>query len=363
MPAALAGAAALTDSQAAKAAPNMVRRRKKRLLVAHKKSSGQIKRKPASHVSTTCSLSVYLLCNRHLGVPQSRSDASRPLMSAVLQNYQSHALGLEKLLISNGCACLEEPAFGAQAKQKWCQPQQRSAALSLAKLSGVCLTCLPVTVAEQPARQSQSHAFTVLRHSPTVVPTLLFGLCLGCLMRQPLVKGEAVYEHWPKLSQPPPLPFTPRLQAQIPMCRWWPSGTTRTTPPLSSAPATATWRRGPARRGAPAPRAACSARSSAPAGPSVAPASPLVGAGLLCLCQSSATQQSGALVLPSVGARLLGPCQSRAAQSAVSWHRRRWVLGCWVLAIPVPLNKSPVGQVQDHLLSLPVCRQRTGAGC
>ena len=63
MPAALAGAAALTDSQAAKAAPNVVRRRKKRLLVAHKKSSGQIKRKPASHVSTTCSLSVHVPCS------------------------------------------------------------------------------------------------------------------------------------------------------------------------------------------------------------------------------------------------------------------------------------------------------------
>ena len=80
MPAALAGAAALTDSQAAKAAPNMVRRRKKRLLVAHKKSSGQIKRKPASHVSTTCSLSVYAPCSRQLGLahnsPWSRLDTA-----------------------------------------------------------------------------------------------------------------------------------------------------------------------------------------------------------------------------------------------------------------------------------------------
>ena len=90
MPAALAGAAALTDSQAAKAAPNVVRRRKKRLLVAHKKSSGQIKRKPASHVSTTGSLSVYVPCSCQLGVAHnrswSRSDRSLGLVRAALQD-------------------------------------------------------------------------------------------------------------------------------------------------------------------------------------------------------------------------------------------------------------------------------------
>ena len=99
MPAALAGAAALTDSQAAKAAPNMVRRRKKRLLVAHKKSSGQIKRKPASHVSTTCSLSVYAACSRQLGLAHnSRLDTSQRLIRAILQDTGHR----QYVLISNG---------------------------------------------------------------------------------------------------------------------------------------------------------------------------------------------------------------------------------------------------------------------